>query len=162
MRIAPEHIQDKAVAGKTKAGHPILYVLTKGGLHAFFIKNDDGIESIGAAPHRAVAEWIAEKKYPGLEWDSEFVARQGLEKSEKATFDRVRALMFSDQVLDRTGELSKAEDVHFVYDPIAKVIEVMSMSQLRSQISKREWSFVRPVDLSAPVDIARYVVAHGR
>lgn len=158
MRIAPEHIQEKALAGKTSAGHPVLYVLTKGGLHAFFVKGADGIEAAGAAPHRAVAEWIAEKKYPGIEWDEKFVKNQGLEKSERAAFDRVRNLMFRPEIIENSDH---DPDMYFVYDPKNVTIDVMSSDEVRQSFKKHEWSFIRPVNLSAPVDVVKYAVKNA-
>lgn len=153
MRISPEHIQEKAIAGKTKAGAPILYILTKGGLHAFFVKGDQGIESIGAAPHRAVAEWIAEKKQPGIEWSPDFAKSLG--KSEQAMFDRVRTLIFApvpDEPIPDNG-------MFFVYDPAANVIEVVEKSELSKFVKNgRPGPFVRPVNLAQPVDFLEYQV----
>lgn len=165
MRIAPEHIQEKAIAGQTKAGAPILYILTKGGLHAFFIKSGDGIESIGAAPHRAIAEWIAEKKQPGLEWSKEFMAKAErslgdlLAKSEQSKFDRARALIFA-QV--PPAPIEDHEGLFFVYDAKASTIEVMDELSLRREFRKHEWSFVRPVNLSEPPDFVHYRMGDGR
>lgn len=158
MRISPEHIQEKAIAGKTKDGAPILYVLTKGGLHAFFVKAGEGIESIGAAPHRAVASWIAEKKSPGIEWAQEFIQKSELAKSEKAMFERVRGLMFRQEVPAAPAELTKSMDLYFVYDPRRSLVEVMSEGDVRARLEKGEhrWSFVRPVNLSEPVDFTKY------
>lgn len=151
MRIAPEHVQEKSVVGTTKDGASILYVLTKGGLHAFFARQGDDVVTLGAAPHRAVAEWIAEKKHPGIKW-----SEKSLERSEQDMFDRVRKLIFSTNVVE--NPTLKDRDLFFAYNPSKRLIDVVDRSELVEMMAKGEHldSFVRPVNLSEPVDVARW------
>jgi hypothetical protein len=154
MKIAPEHIEFKAIAGKTKEGHPVVYVLTKGGLHAFFTKAADGdVTSLGAAPHRGIASWMAEKRSPGIQWDEDFAEKHHLVKSETQRFQQLREIMFESVLLPPTGQ-----DLLVVYDDEARTIEVMDHETLTSALSKGEhsWSFVRPIDLSQPICIPRF------
>jgi hypothetical protein len=149
VRLSSEHIQEKRQAGKTKDGQPILYVLTKGGLHAFFVKSGDGIESIGAAPHRAVAEWIAEKKSPGLEWDQKF--KDDLGKSQGITFGQARGLVFAPVPEHPVPD----NGAYLVYCPRDRVVDVLSEDEIRDCLAKGEHasSFVRPMNLAEPVDL---------
>jgi hypothetical protein len=78
MKIDKDQIAETFIAGKTKDGKNIVYVATHGGLHAFFCKDENGdISAIGAAPHKSIAKFLAEKKESGIKWNEE------LDKSEE-------------------------------------------------------------------------------
>jgi hypothetical protein len=113
MKIAADQIESKAIAGKTDDGRPIVYILTKGGLHAFFCKDKEGhIASIGAAPHKAIARFLAGKKET-IKWDSGFEkSEDSLSKSESDQFEKLRTLMFMKSFEQPVGP----EDVLVVYD----------------------------------------------
>lgn len=154
MKIAPNQIETKAIAGKTKDGQPVVYVVTKGGLHTFFTKADDGsVVSLGAAPHRGIASWMAEKRSPGLEWDEKFADKNHLIKSEAQRFQELRDILFASHQLPATGQ-----DAFIVYDDTNRTMEIMDQEALVSQLKKGEhaFSFVRPLDLSEPVDFPKY------
>jgi hypothetical protein len=69
MQIRNEHIKVKKIVGLRKNGTPIFFLETHGGLNAV-IGNDNGqIVAMGAAPHKAIATWMAEKKYPDIQWN---------------------------------------------------------------------------------------------
>lgn len=81
MKIDKDQIAETFIAGKTKDGKNIVYVATHGGLHAFFCKDEDGnVSSIGAAPHKAIARFLAEKKEPGIKWNEDFNKSEDLQK----------------------------------------------------------------------------------
>jgi hypothetical protein len=112
MKLSADQIDTKAVAGKTSDGRPVVYVLTKGGLHAFFCKNKEGqLVSIGAAPHRAIARFLAGKKET-VDWNDDFAKSESLSKSEDDQFQKLRNLMFVPTFDDPIGP----PDVLLVYD----------------------------------------------
>lgn len=159
MRIAPEHIEMKQLAGKTKDGEPIVYVVTKGGLHSLFTKKDGSIVTLGAAPHKAVAIWLAEKKSPDIEWESHFKdSEMKKSQSEAEMYNRLRTLMFRDDVLAK----SESSDVYLVYNIPEREILVMHKEEVQDNISF--WRqlpgvdnlMIRPIDLSEPVQFVRY------
>ena len=93
MKISADQIEDKGIAGKTEDGRPVVYILTKGGLHAFFVKTAEGIASIGAAPHLAIARFLAGKKEK-INWEEGFEKSENLAKSEALQFQKLRKMMF--------------------------------------------------------------------
>jgi hypothetical protein len=65
--IESHHIEEKSVVGKnTRNGTPVVYIKTHGGLHCFFANMDGVIRCVGAAPHKAIAKFLAEKRFPGF------------------------------------------------------------------------------------------------
>ena len=71
MKIQSEHIAEQGIVGKNaRNGLPVFYIRTHGGLSAFFANVDGQVICVGAAPHKAIAAFLAEKQYPGIiEWD---------------------------------------------------------------------------------------------
>lgn len=136
MKITADQIDIKTVAGKTKDGRPVVYIATKGGLHSFFCKDeDDQIVSIGAAPHRAIAKFLAGKKEQ-IEWDKDFEEKtSNLKKSEEDLFEKLRHVMFMEHV--RLGDESpKRSDTYLVYNVPRQIIEVMKSEDLENEISQ--------------------------
>ena len=134
MKIEQGHIDKREIAGKTEDGRNIVYISTKGGLHSFFCKNKDGeIVSIGAAPHAAIAKFLASKKEPGIQWNEEFSKSESLQKSE-TTFDTLRKFMFSDLSLKK----SEVSDTYLVYCTIKREISAMRKNEIIEGIKKKE------------------------
>lgn len=129
MKIPPDEIDIKEVAGKTKDGRPVVYIATKGGLHAFFSKDEDGkVAAIGAAPMKAVAKFLAGKK-EDVRWNEEFSKSEDLSKSEKGLFDDLRKMMFLPSLPE-----AERSDVYLVYDTSAVTISMIAKSELEEEI----------------------------
>jgi hypothetical protein len=120
MRISADQIEDKGIAGKTEDGRPVVYILTKGGLHAFFVKTAEGIASIGAAPHLAIAKFLAGKKEK-INWEEDFTKSEGLAKSEVDQFQKLRKMMFMPSFDKAVGP----EDLLMVYNFERMQIDVL-------------------------------------
>ncbi len=153
MKLSADQIEKKAIAGKTKEGNPVVYIATKGGLHAFFTKDEEGnISSIGAAPHRAIAKFLAGKKYD-IEWKDDFHKSEDLEKSEGQLFQRMRGALFTP--LSTNGEKT---GVYMVYDIHKGSIEVMRKAELMEELKSgatNKYAIVRDTSLSSPVTLAQ-------
>jgi hypothetical protein len=156
MKITADQIDFKAIAGETKDGRSVVYIATKGGLHAFFCKDEEGqIMSIGAAPHRAIAKFLAAKKEK-IEWSKDFEG-DGLNKSEADFFQKLRKVMFMDQVQlgDKAATMS---DTFLVYDVRKSEIEVVKREDLEEQIKKGtvdKYALVRDMNLSQKVQVLK-------
>ena len=140
MKIESGHIDKKEIAGTTKDGRSVVYIATHGGLHAFFVKSDSGeVTAIGAAPHKAIGKFLAEKKEPGIKWSEDFNKAESLSKSED-TFEKLRKFMFA------TVPLMKSEpsDIYIVYKINQKEISAMKKSEVVDAIKSKE---VSPYDL---------------
>jgi hypothetical protein len=151
MKISSDQIKTKAIAGKTKDGRPVVFIATKGGLNAFFVKGEDGtISSIGAAPHRAIARFLAGKK-EDIDWNDDFAkSEDSLEKSEDVLFQKLRSAIFCPQV-DHDEAAVKKSDVYMVYDITKCSIAVMSKAELEQEIKDHradELSLIRDTSLS--------------
>src|ERR1051326_2469549 len=95
MKLSADQIEKKTIAGTTKEGNPVVYIATKGGLYAFFTKDEEGnIASIGAAPQRAIAKFLASKK-KDIAWKDDFHKSEDLAKSEGELFQRMRSALFT-------------------------------------------------------------------
>ena len=159
MKIAADQIEEKAVAGETKDGSPVVYILSKGGLHVFFAKNKDGqIEAIGASPHKAISSFFAEKKCPGIKWDEKFLDKnfmksESLDKSEGELFLKFREMIFTDKI--RKAEM-KNTGVFLVYDISKTTIEVLTKADLIDVIKEKDpYSLVRDTSLSQKAEILK-------
>lgn len=148
MKISSDQIENKSIAGKTKDGRPVVYIATKGGLHAFFMKDEDGsISSIGAAPHRAIAKFLAGKK-ADIEWKEDFAKSEDLEKAEDALFQRLRKAVFCPSA---SGDQTPS-GVYMVYDIEKGQIDVMKKEQLEEEVKTGKvssWALVRDTSLLA-------------
>lgn len=70
MKINQSEILEKTVIGRNKSNNtPVIYIKTAGGLNAIFINDNGEIKAAGAAPHKAIAVFLAEKTHPSIEWD---------------------------------------------------------------------------------------------
>lgn len=158
MKIPEKNIKIKKIAGYTKNETPIVYVVTDGGLHAFFSKNKDKeIESLAAAPHRAIAMFMAEKRSPGLKWDEDFLTKgenfvDDIEKKEKFIFGKFKEVMWSPIQKSLDGLKSKFL-VYYVYD---KSFQVLDKAEILDGIKEGEideFTIVRELTLDKPATI---------
>jgi hypothetical protein len=138
-------IETKEHAGTSSSGSPIIYILSKGGLHAFFSKDKDGeVTTLGTAPHRAIAVWMSEKKDPGLKWKDGFLAKSeitvdDIKKNDENRFDKLRSLIFYTQ---NAGLLAKnqSNDSFLIYDSDQHYIGVHSKQEILDALKKGEVS----------------------
>jgi hypothetical protein len=155
MNIAANQIQEKKLAGVCKNG-PVVYILTKGGLHSMFSRDGKGdIVSLAAAPHRAICTFFAEKKDPSIKWHSDFLSKtDGTEidliKNEEDQFQKYRKMIWF-----QTEDFYKSEasDIYFVYDTSSNDIWISDLNEIKEDLQKNEINrncIVRPIDLSAP------------
>lgn len=156
MKIEENMIASKEVVGKTSYGSPVVMIVTYGGLYAFFSKNSkNDIETLGMAPHKAIAAWMAEKKI-GIEWSGEFkkyeeTELEDLKKGKKQTFIKLRDALFSNALI-KSNEKS---DYYIIYDTKTIQIGVMHKSEIQRSLDRKEIyreSFVRNLSLNEPVE----------
>ena len=139
MDITADQIKTKQIAG-TKEGKPVLYIATHGGLHAFFAKKGESIEALSAAPHKGIAQWMAEQKGK-ITWDDEFLLKgedfvDSLQKSESSVFTGLREIVWSQP----QEPMSKHAGRFLVYDQNEKTIGVYSRAEVVEAIQKKELS----------------------
>lgn len=155
MKIDENQIKEKRIAGTCKHG-PVVYILTKGGLHAFFSKNEGGnITSLAAAPHKAIGSFFAEQKEPSIRWHDDFLGKSesiehDLIKNETAQFEKYRSIIWSQGV---SLSKSEASDIYLVYDVATNDIWVDDRSEIANDIINKSInmnSVVRPIDLTKP------------
>ena len=137
MNLSSDQIKIKKVAGKLD-GKPVLYVVTHGGLHAFFAKKGDSIESLAAAPHKAIAQWMAEQKGK-IEWDDDFIQKSedfvdSLQKSESSAFVKMREMVWAKP----QQSMEKYAGKFLVYDHENKTIGVYTQEEIGESIAKKE------------------------
>lgn len=154
MKISADQIDTKALAGKGSDGEPIVYISSKGGLHCFFRKNKaGGIESLSAAPHKAIAQWMAEQKDPKIEWDEDFQKSEDkIEKSESARFIRFRKVMLNPTILTKSE--SNPLGRYFVYNVDEQWIEHAAKEDIVKSIEGgkiSQFCLVRKCDLTEPL-----------
>lgn len=91
LNLDAKEVDEKIEAGKTKDGRPVVYIYTKGGLHAFFTrkKKTSDIEPIGIGSHKAVAKWMAEKK-EDIKWKGDFAKTEDCPSLIKSTDNKKR------------------------------------------------------------------------
>lgn len=166
MIIDKSMIASQQLAGKTKQGSPVLYIMTHGGLHGFFTKNKKNeVETLATAPHKAIAAWMSEKKAGGINWDKAFTKSEpelaSLSKSEKTRFDKFRDLLFS----NKTTDLQKSE-YYFVYDIKKSVIGLLSEEEIKERVKDNPASqkgiVVRNASLNEWPDLLTYHKAFKR
>jgi hypothetical protein len=145
MNIKEDQIKLKSVAGKTEDGRPVMYVLSKGGLHMFFTTTKDGKpEALAAAPHIAIARHFAEKKCP-IKWGEEYML-----KSEPQYDAMLKYFHSVDLPIQKSEEM---KDVWMVWNtkPSNKGFEIMDSKELIKGIKDGVYDcydMVRPLDLS--------------
>ena len=127
MKITKDEIDVKEIAGETKEGEPVVYIATKGGLHAFFSKDESGsISALGAAPHKAIAKFLSDKKHEGIKWKDDFLTKSHVSE-EQETFNKLRKFMFL-----KTEEIEQnPNDVYIVYDTSKSEISLMKHEDIR-------------------------------
>lgn len=155
MKLDASQIKEKTVAGYV-GKDPVVYVYSHGGLHAFFKKDDDGnITSIGAAPHKGIAKFLATKKEPQIKWEKDFLDDGHLSKSEGDLFLELRSAIFSPSM-----EIKKSEStVYYLYDTTQKTIEILDKAEIQERIDNKEvdlYCFIRNTDLSREASILKY------
>jgi len=67
LALTPEHVASKKRIGNLKDA-PIFEILTTGGLYMNILGKGAGFEVISTGPHRAIARFIAEQRYPNVIW----------------------------------------------------------------------------------------------
>ena len=151
MKIPSEEIEVKEIAGKTKDGEPIVYVETKGGLHAFFCKKNEGVEAIGIAPHKEIAKFFAEKKNPDIVWNSSFLSKSE-SSPEQEMFDKLRSFLF----LKTEPIEQNPQDVYVVYNTKDKEISLVKHEELHEDLSKfDEYSLIRDLACTEEVKVLK-------
>ena len=64
--VTEKHIASKKRIGSL-AGHPVVELMTSGGLYMVVTNKAGSLDILGTGPHRAVARYLAKKKEPKLE-----------------------------------------------------------------------------------------------
>jgi len=153
LQIPSNQIQEKKLAGMCKHG-PVLYILTKGGLHALFTRDDGGkVKSLAAGPHAEIARFFAERNEPTIQWHEGFLSKSDnvdLSKSEN-TFQKMRQMFWA--ITDGAViQKSEASDLYFVYPINESKIHVATMDEIKAEcdLSKSKSIFIRPIDLREP------------
>lgn len=155
MKIDKEQVAKKEIAGKRSDGSPVVMIVTHGGLFAFFSKNKKGeIETLGLAPHKAIAAWMSEKKVRDIKWEEGFLkseeAETDLKKNESNTFKRLRDTLFS-SVLIKSEEKSP---YYLIYDTKTVTIGIMHKAEIQEELDNKKIyaeSYVRNINLNEPV-----------
>ena len=158
MKIEDKMIAEKKVVGKTANGEPVVYVVTHGGLHAFFCKGGDAIETLGMAPHKAIAVFFAEKKAGSIKWKDGFIKNESneleeLKKSNDNLFLRLRKLIFSPVVLSKS---TVDESYYIVYDTQRLDIGILHKEEIKEGISTGKincLNLIRSVSLTEPIQL---------
>jgi len=162
MKIDKSMIMTKKVVGTRTGNRPVVMVVTHGGLYAFFCKNSKNeVETLGMAPHKAIASWMAEKQARDIKWEDGFSKSEdevsNLKKSRGNDYLKLREVMFSNVLLK--SELDS--DQYLIYDTRNITIGVFSKTEIYSMIKTGDIypeSFVRNVNLSEPVS---FLSEHG-
>jgi hypothetical protein len=146
VKLQEEHVKSKAVVGHLADGRPIVMVETHGGLFAFFTKSKDGsVETLAAAPHRAVGAFLCEQKEKGIKWNKKL---EELSKSApQQMFEVLRARILSPVL----GLAKSSSDLYLYYDYRNARIEVIDGSEIRPMLRDGDldpYAFLRRADLS--------------
>lgn len=147
LTVDRSHLKDHFVAGHDAEGNPVLMVETYGGLFAVFRKLAKGSETIAAAPHKAVALWMAELKLPGVSWDQESLQKRNLMKSEEPpTAEQLFRLALC------TAELPPSDNTDLIaVDVVRGTGTILSKSDVKALLDVGGLPFntvLRRVDLS--------------
>jgi hypothetical protein len=67
LSLTPEHVKSRKRIGAVGT-NPVFQVETTGGLYINLLGKGAGWEVIATGPHRAVARYIAEQRYPNVIW----------------------------------------------------------------------------------------------
>lgn len=136
LNLDAKEVDKKESAGKTSDGRPVIYIYTKGGLHAFFTRKakTSQIEPIGIGSHRAVAQWMAEKK-ESIKWEDTFNKKENedftnLTKSESNQKRLNAALNYH-----KTFENSEKSDKMIVKHWTSKEVVIMSEKDVKLAVT---------------------------
>jgi hypothetical protein len=159
MKIEPSQIAEKKSVGKTSDGQPVVMILTHGGLYAFFTKDEGQIETLGLAPHKAIAAWMSEKKCD-ITWNDGFLKSEGSEyeeltKSEAGLFKKLRKTMLSPVL---TSSPIKMDGYYYIYNTNTFDIGLMHKADIATGLRKGEispLSLVRLATLEEPVGVLK-------
>jgi hypothetical protein len=154
-------IESREEAGTSGHGNPIIYILTKGGLHAFFTRSEDGsVTTLGTAPHKAIAQWMSEKRDPKITWRPAFIQKKettldDIQKSDRLRFISLRAAIFYPKNADALVK-NENDDAFLVYDIDLAYIGVVSKAELVESIEKgdiNQYAVVRDLGLTTPPSV---------
>jgi len=157
MKIDKGMIAKKKAVGVRADGSPVVMIMTHGGLFAFFSKTKKGeIETLGMAPHKAIAAWMTEKKARDVKWKdgfmkSEDIEAEELKKNQDSTFLRLRKLLFSDDI----NKSEKSSDYYIFYDTKDIVIGLLHKTEIQSRLDSGDLyreSLVRNFSLNEPME----------
>lgn len=160
MKIDSHMVAKRVVAGKRANGNPVVMIVTHGGLYAFFAKNDKHeVETLGMAPHKAIAAWMAEKKVRDIQWETDFNKNEqndleDLRKSHESFSERFKKSLFSNVLVKNNKKL----DNYMVYDSKSGSMGLLTKKEIQSLIDEKsiyEWSFVRNMAFNEPVKFLR-------
>ena len=160
MKIDSHMVAKKVVAGKRANGNPVVMIVTHGGLYAFFAKNDaHEIETLGMAPHKGIAAWMAEKKVRDITWESDFnkheqTELEDLKKSHESFAERFKKSLFSNVLVKSNNKLKD----YLVYDSRSGSMGIMAKGEIQSLVDQKaiyEWSFVRNMSFNEPVQFLK-------
>ena len=157
MRIDNEMVLKKEISGTRKDGSPVVMIVTYGGLYAFFSKNNNGdVETLGMAPHKAIAAWMAEQKAKDIKWNEGFLKSEKtdtetLSKSEDNIYIKLRNLLFNDTLVK--SEIKS--DYYIIYDLNDISIGVMKKNEIQEMLDSGEAHnnyLVRNLNLTEPYE----------
>lgn len=154
MNIKENLILEKEHVGTTPAGDPIIMIVTYGGLFAFFAKINNKIETLGMAPHKGIAAWMAEKRLNGLKWNDNFMKHEDsgfeeLKKHQTSRFNKLKKILFSPINLLTKNKKNK---YFILYNVEKQDIQILHKNQIKEDIKKKVIDpkdyIVRPLNLS--------------
>ena len=93
MKIDKDMVLKRDIVGKKADGSPVVMLVTHGGLYAFFSKNNNGeVETLGMAPHKAIAAWMSEQKARDIKWEEGFMKNENSEMEDLQKSDGYKYL----------------------------------------------------------------------
>ena len=155
MKIDKSMVLKREIVGKRSSGDPVVMLITHGGLYAFFCKNEKGdIETLGMAPHKAIAAWMSEQKVRDIKWNDDFMKSESneledLKKNNEKTYIRLRTLIFSDALVKTEAK----SDYYIIYDTKQITIGIMHKEEIQKSLDSGGLyveSFVRSTLLNEP------------
>lgn len=159
MKIPESQIEIKKIVGTSGHDTPVVYIVTRGGLHALFTKDEKGdTVSLGASPHRAITRWLGEQKDPKVKWNDDFIQKgeafkDDLQKHEAHRFLRLRKAIFGPQ----TTTPGCDQDAFIIYCVDQKQFMVSDREELEKSIQAGEISrhdVIRHCSLTEPFYLA--------
>lgn len=157
MKIEDHMIAKKDHVGNRKDGSPVIMIVTHGGLYAFFSKSKKGdVETLGMAPHPAIASWMAEKKAKDIDWNKDFHKNEdyfgeSLKKNQNNDYSRLRSALFA-PILKKSAEKS---DYYIIYDTKSITIGIMHKKEIQKMLDDGDLykhSFVRNINMNEDVE----------